>query len=151
MGSAYTRRNARLDGRLLQRPAAAPFGSAMKAATKRRSRRGETPTKRTARSAVSGWITAALMTYAALILIACIVPFARGGNPYPEGTGEYWAIGLALVAVAGIATRAPQLQRWTLGIRISPTIFSALVLVLTVALSSRIAVAVFRGRPNTSD
>jgi len=121
----------------------------MSRSAKARSRRNEVAD---VQPRVGGRAIVALTVYAVALLVACLIPFARAGNPYPDGIGTYWALGVALLVGAGIASRLSFFERHTLRIpSVSPTVLSLGLIGATVVLSSIIALEVFGGGANTSD
>lgn len=92
-------------------------------------------------------------------MLACALPIAWWGNPYPEGVVPYWAWGGALVAGFAIVIGALPLS----GLRRlpsrcvtaltapTPATFAALLVVAATGLSVAFAVLVFRRSATTSD
>ena len=124
----------------------------MSRSASRRSRRAESRRPADVEPRGRWWTIVALTAYAVALVVAFLIPFAQSGNPYPEGTGIYWAAGTALIAAAGLAGRASLFHRHTLSaLRVSPALLSLGLFVLTVVLCSVIAREVFGGGANTAD
>ncbi|HEX3867916.1 MAG TPA: hypothetical protein VHV78_14235, partial [Gemmatimonadaceae bacterium] len=92
---------------------------------------------------------------AVLLVVACVVPFALWGNPYPDAAIRYWLWGgaLALVATAAAIASPIDPMRPLLAAlrRPAPLQFAMLVAAVTFALSAFFAVFAFHRAASTSD